>query len=84
MSDLPPDEVYRQAQAAEYNTYVAAKPIFIGTARAFNEGDPVPASHVERGVVSPEDVRPADAPAPEVKATTTEPKPKADAPPKEG
>jgi hypothetical protein len=28
--------------------YVATAPIFIGGARAFNPGDPVPAEHVER------------------------------------
>lgn len=56
MPDLTPDEEYRQAQAAEYGTFVANKPISIGGARAFNEGDPVPVSHVERGVVSDEDV----------------------------
>lgn len=52
MPDLTPDEEYRQAQAAEYGTYVAAHAIDILGARAFNEGDPVPVSHVERGVVS--------------------------------
>jgi len=39
------------AIAAEYGTYTAAGPIFIDGARAFNAGDPVPASHVDRGVV---------------------------------
>jgi hypothetical protein len=56
MPDLTPDEEYRQAQAAEYGSYVANKPINILGARAFNEGDPVPVSHVERGVVSEDDV----------------------------
>ncbi len=42
---------YREAQVAEWSQYVAAEPIYIGGARAFNPGDPVPASHVERGVV---------------------------------
>jgi hypothetical protein len=56
MPDPTPDEVYRQAQAAEYGTFVANKPITIAGARAFNPGDPVPASHVERGVVSADDV----------------------------
>lgn len=56
MPDLTPDEAYRQAQAVEYGTYVANKPITIAGARAFNVGDPVPVSHVERGVVSAEDV----------------------------
>lgn len=41
---------------AEYDTYVAVRDIQIGNALAFNEGDPVPLSHVERGVVSLSDV----------------------------
>lgn len=56
MPDLTPDEEYRQAQAAEYGTYVAAKPIDIRGARAFNTGDPVPVSHVENGTVNEDDV----------------------------
>lgn len=56
MSDLTPDEEYRREQIAEYSSYVANKPININGARAFNEGDPVPAGHVERGVVSEDDV----------------------------
>lgn len=56
MPDLSPDEELRQAQAREYGTYVAARAIDIRGARAFNEGDPVPVSHVERGVVSEDDV----------------------------
>lgn len=43
---------YREAQVAEWSQYVAARPIFIGGARAFNTGDPVPAAHVNNGVVS--------------------------------
>ena len=45
------------AIAAEYGTYVAAGPINIDGVRAFNEGDPVPVSHVDRGVVSAGQVR---------------------------
>jgi hypothetical protein len=56
MPDVSPDEELRQAQSREYGTFVAARAIDIGGARAFNEGDPVPASHVERGVVSKDDV----------------------------
>lgn len=78
MSDIPPDEAFRREQAREYGTYVANTTIFIGTARAFNVGDPVPVSHVERGVVSLEDVDKVAAVATEPvkaeKATTTEPK----------
>jgi hypothetical protein len=32
----------------EYGTYVANQPIFAGNARAYNQGDPVPASNVVR------------------------------------
>lgn len=49
-------EEHREAQAREYSQYVATAVIEIGGARAFNIGDPVPASHVERGVVSRSDV----------------------------
>lgn len=56
MPDLTPDEEYRQQQEAEYSEYVAKHPIFIRGARAFNEGDPVPVSHVKSGVVSKDDV----------------------------
>lgn len=56
MPDLTPDEELRQAQATEFGTYVANKPINIGSARAFNVGDPVPVSHVDRGIVSADDV----------------------------
>ena len=45
-------EEYRAAQVAEWSQFVAAEPIFIGGARAFNPGDPVPAAHVNNGVVS--------------------------------
>jgi hypothetical protein len=54
-------EELRAAQAQEYGQYVATRPINIAGARAFNVGDPVPASSVDRGVV------PADAVA---KSTT--------------
>jgi hypothetical protein len=40
-------------QAREYGQYVATGPIFVNGARAFNKGDAVPASHIERGVVAP-------------------------------
>lgn len=39
------------AQADEYGTYIAAYPIDVDGVRAFNPGNAVPASHVERGVV---------------------------------
>ena len=50
-------EQLREEQEKEYGQYVAAQPIFIAGARAFNEGDPVPASHVERGVVAADSVK---------------------------
>lgn len=51
-----PHEEHRAAQAREYSQYVATAVIEIGGARAFNVGDPVPASHVERGVVPADSV----------------------------
>ena len=50
----------REAQVKEYGTYVATEQIHIGTALAFNVGDPVPASHVERGVVDSSQVAKRD------------------------
>ena len=41
-------EELREAQRKEYSTYVATEPIDINGVRAFNVGDPVPVSHVER------------------------------------
>lgn len=38
-------EELRAAQAKEYGDWVAVDPIDVGNARAFNVGDPVPASH---------------------------------------
>ena len=49
-------EELREAQRAEYGVYVATVPIDIDGARAFNPGDAVPTSHVERGVVLAEQV----------------------------
>lgn len=57
MTTPTPTEAYRDAQAAEYGVYVAAEDIFIGGGRAFNEGDPVPVSHVDRGVVTKDQVK---------------------------
>lgn len=56
MSEQTLDE-FRKAQEAEYGEYVAAEKIHIGNALAFNEGDPVPVSHVERGVVDKSQVK---------------------------
>lgn len=51
MPEPSTDAELAAAQAAEYGTYVATEVINVGNARAFNVGDPVPVSHVERGVV---------------------------------
>ncbi len=42
---------FREAVGDEYGQYVATVAIDINGARAFNVGDPVPASHVKAGVV---------------------------------
>lgn len=55
MSEMTVDQL-RAAQEAEYGTYIATEPIVVNGVRAFNVGDPVPKSHVERGVVQPEQV----------------------------
>jgi len=47
----------KEALGVEYGTYVAAVSIDINGARAFNVGDPVPASHVDRGVVEADQVK---------------------------
>lgn len=54
MSETPED--FQAQQVAEYGTYVAVEPIFIDGTRAFNKGDAVPVSHVERNVVAAEQV----------------------------
>ena len=70
MSDV---EDFAALQEAEYATYVATAVILVDGARAYNAGDPVPASNVERhdyialGVVR--------------KATDPAPEPPADPPP---
>lgn len=43
---------YSDEQAREYGKWVAKERIVIDGALAFKAGDPVPVSHVERGVVS--------------------------------
>jgi len=50
MSEMTVEQL-QAAQVAEYGTYVATEPIVIDGVRAFNVGDPVPKTHVERGVV---------------------------------
>lgn len=59
MADATPTiEGYTAEQVREWTKYVATEAIFIGGARAFNIGDPVPASHVDRSdpVVSKDQV----------------------------
>lgn len=51
MSEPVTAEQLREAQRKEYGTYVAVTAIEINGVRAFNEGDAVPVSHVDRGVV---------------------------------
>lgn len=48
MTQPQPDawQELRAAQLEEYSQYVATGPIYVGTALAYNEGDPVPASNV--------------------------------------
>ena len=45
-------EELRAAQAKEYGQWVALGPIALDGVRAFNTGDPVPASHVDGGIVA--------------------------------
>lgn len=68
-------EEYRKAQETEWGTYVAREPIDILGARAFNVGDPVPASHVEGGLVTDAQVAKTTTKAgQQVVASVTEPK----------
>jgi hypothetical protein len=55
---VPPQTVEdREAERVrEYGQYVALRPIQIDGVNAFNEGDAVPAGHVERGVVPQDSV----------------------------
>ena len=63
----------REAQRVEYGTYVAVQPIDIDGARAFNEGDAVPVSHVDRGIVRTEQVAKVTTKAGREAAGVTEP-----------
>lgn len=62
---------YLEAQRAEWGAYVATVPIDINGGRAFNVGDPVPASHIESGVVSADQVEAVKATAPVDSTPTT-------------
>jgi hypothetical protein len=56
MSTPATGEEHRAAQADVYGRYRAKETIFVDGARAFNVGDLVPASHVTRGIVDPDQV----------------------------
>lgn len=57
MSETPTIAPEHQAAIeAEYGTYVATQVIYLAGGRAFNPGDAVPVSHVERGIVGLESV----------------------------
>ena len=71
MSEL---QDYQAAVDAEYGVYVATEPIDIDGARAFNVGDPVPTSHVERGVVRADQVAKRQKASPKAPAVTVEEK----------
>jgi len=59
-------EEYAARQTAEYSKFVAAVAINHDGVRAYNIGDPVPASNVDaHGYLDAGWVRPADEPAPE-------------------
>lgn len=75
MSDITPatdDQDLAERQRREYGQFVAKGPIRIGSALAFREGDPVPAGHIKRGVVSEDQVEPAPSAEPG-SATALEP-----------
>jgi hypothetical protein len=76
MSDV---EDFAAAQEAEYATYVATEPILVDGARAYNAGDPVPASNVKtHGYLQLGVVRKADDPAPDLTAPEPPPAPQGD------
>ncbi len=65
---------FREALGDEYGQYVATVAIDINGARAFNVGDPVPASHVERGVVESDQVSKVSTKAGQAAVAGTTPK----------
>jgi hypothetical protein len=63
----------RLALQVEYGTYICGDaPIVIDGARAFNPGEAVPVSHVERGVVADEQVVKVKNPPKQTKAALAE------------
>ena len=76
MSDV---EDFAAAQEAEYATYVATEPILVDGARAYNPGDAVPASNVEKhGYLQLGVVRKTSDPAPDLTAPEPPPAPQGD------
>jgi len=76
MSDV---EDFAAAQAAEYATFVATEPILVDGVRAYNVGDPVPASNVERHSYLQQGlVRKATDPAPDLTVPEPPPAPQGD------
>ena len=72
-------EDFAAAQEAEYATFVATEPILVDGARAYNPGDAVPASNVEKhGYVQLGVVRKADDPAPDLTVPEPPPAPQGD------
>lgn len=51
MVDISQADAHADAIAKEYGQFVARDAIDVGGARAFNAGDPVPASSVESGAI---------------------------------
>lgn len=47
---------YMHAQQREWGTYTASRALSVGGVPAFRQGEPVPVSHVERGIVAADDV----------------------------
>jgi hypothetical protein len=74
-----PVEDLAAAQATEYATFVATETILVDGARAYNIGDPVPASNVEaHGYLQLGVVRKADDPAPDLTVSEPSPAPQGD------
>jgi hypothetical protein len=75
MADTPTTLAqFREALGEEYGQYVAVTTIDINGARAFNVGDPVPVSHVERGVVGADQVKKLSTKAGQAAVAATTPK----------
>lgn len=74
-----PVEDFAAAQATEYGAFVAVETILVDGARAYNVGDPVPASNVAaHGYLKQGLVRKATDPAPDLTAPVSPPAPQGD------